>query len=69
MSDYRYKDAQGHWWVVDTQGIEIGDYVKISDKGHYYPSFKKLFKYFWGGDTCMCLPYYEHDCNTLCLKN
>lgn len=61
MSDYRYKDSLGRLWKVDTQGIEIGDYVKIKDKGHYYPSYKKLFQYFWGDNDCMSLPYHDHD--------
>ena len=61
MSDYKYKDSLGRWWKADTQGIEIGDYVKIKDKGHYYPTFKKLFNFFWGSDTSMELPDYDRD--------
>ena len=61
MSEYKYKDFQGRLWRIDTEGIEIGDYVRISDKGHYYPSFKKLFQYFWGDNNCMDLPYDYYD--------
>lgn len=61
MSVYKYRDSLGRLWETDTQGIEIGDYVKISDKGHYYPSFKKLFNFFWGTDNSAILKYYDHD--------
>ena len=61
MSDYRYKNSAGTYTRVDTEGIEIGDYVKITDKGHHYPSFKKLFRFFWGTNETMLLPYHEYD--------
>ena len=50
MSIYKYK-INGHEHALETFGIEIGDYVTIVRNGQYFPSFTKLFKYFWGMNT------------------
>lgn len=54
MSIYKYK-INGHEHTLETFGIEIGDYVTIVRHGQYFPSFTKLFKYFWGMNTTIPL--------------
>ena len=49
MSKYRFILGRKSY-VLDTYGIEIGDYVTVKNNGRYYLSFGTLFRYFWGNE-------------------